>query len=506
MGALLESEFEIRQTIESLRTQNKKITLCHGVFDLLHPGHLEHLSQAARMGDILIVSITADQFVNKGPGRPAFNLKTRMLAMSRIVGIDFVIPSNNTTAIQNIELVRPDYYVKGSEYKDAVNDVTGMIDKERDVVQLYGGKLFFTEGFTSSSTRLINEFMSSQDPETKEWLSEFRKRFSIQQIVEYLEQCSNIRVGIVGEVIIDKYTNCLPLSKSSKDPILAFHRQDSVEIPGGVLAIANNCAMWSKEVHVFSNAALILNDQQNIHEQIDKKIKYFCSKNKSRPLIIKHRYIDSSSKIRLFETYDFNPDSMAGLEEIDFVDILQDKIGDLDLVVVADYGHGLMTKASIDLISESARFLCVNTQSNAGNRGYNTIAKYANANLICLNGSELQLELRDKNPNYFEIVPQYISRMNADYAILTLGGEGMLVFNNAGEYTKVPALASRVVDKVGAGDSVLAIGSLLAYLRAPVEIIGLLCSLVAAHEIGQLGHRTSLSASNLLKSVKGVLG
>lgn len=506
MGSILNSSKELQSILETIRSQNKRITLCHGVFDLLHPGHLEHFSQAAGVGDVLVVSVTSDRHVNKGPGRPVFDLKTRMLALSRIVGIDFVISSDSSNAIANIEQIKPDFYVKGAEYENSSKDLTGMIEREREAVEKHGGKLFFTEGFTSSSTKLINEFMSNYDSETKEWLLNFKIKYSIEQVATYLERASKVRIGIVGEVILDRYTSCLPLSKSSKDPILAFHKQSSVELPGGVLAIGNNCAMWSKEVLVFSDAPLDFESSKSIRNQIDQKVKYFWLKNETRPLIVKHRYIDQGSNIRLFETYEFNPDLLSSLEERDFIYTLRANLLNLDLILVADYGHGLMTKSVIDMISKAAKFLCVNTQANAGNRGYNTIAKYPNANLICLNGSELQLELRDKNPDYFEIVPQYISRMNADYAILTLGGEGMLVFNNAGEYTKVPALASRVVDKVGAGDSVLAIGSLLAYLRAPIEIIGLLCSLVAAHEIGQLGHRTSLSASNLLKSVKGVLG
>lgn len=506
MGVAFESADQLNLILSEKRQEGKKISLCHGVFDLLHPGHLEHFAQAALVGDLLVVSVTSDSFVNKGPGRPAFDLKTRMMALSRIAGIDFIIASNSQNAIMNIEKIKPDFYIKGIEYQKAENDITGMINQERDAVEKYGGKLVFTDGFTSSSTKLINEFLSNHNSATKEWVSKFRSKFSIQQVSEYLEKTAELKVGIVGEVILDKYTSCTALSKSSKDPILAFHKHESVELPGGVLAIANNCATWCNNVGVFSDSHLNPLQYHDVISQLDKKITYFSLENSTRPLIIKHRYFDQSSNIRLFETYEFDPASLNKVDEAAFIESLKRNLSDLDLVIVADYGHGLLTQECISTLSRESRFLCVNTQANAGNRGYNTIAKYPNANLICLNGSELQLELRDKNPDYFDIVPKYISQRNADYAILTLGGEGMLVFNSTGEYTKVPALASHVVDKVGAGDSVLAIGSLLAYLRAPIEVIGLLCSLVAAHEIGQLGHRTSLSKANLLKSVKGVLG
>lgn len=143
MGSILNSSKELQSILETIRSQNKRITLCHGVFDLLHPGHLEHFSQAAGVGDVLVVSVTSDRHVNKGPGRPVFDLKTRMLALSRIVGIDFVISSDSSNAIANIEQIKPDFYVKGAEYENSSKDLTGMIEREREAVEKHGGKLFY---------------------------------------------------------------------------------------------------------------------------------------------------------------------------------------------------------------------------------------------------------------------------------------------------------------------------------------------------------------------------
>jgi sugar/nucleoside kinase (ribokinase family) len=157
------------------------------------------------------------------------------------------------------------------------------------------------------------------------------------------------------------------------------------------------------------------------------------------------------------------------------------------------------------LIETKSKFLGINTQANAGNRGFNTIAKYSKVDLISINGSELQLELRDRNPNYFEIVPKIIKDKNASHAIVTLGGEGLLVFDGKGNHEKVPAIASKIVDKVGAGDAVFIISSLLAKVDAPLKIIGFLANLVAAHEVSQLGHQKSLERSDLLKHAMSIL-
>jgi sugar/nucleoside kinase (ribokinase family) len=126
--------------------------------------------------------------------------------------------------------------------------------------------------------------------------------------------------------------------------------------------------------------------------------------------------------------------------------------------------------------------------------------------LLCLNGSELELEFRVKNLNYKEVVPSIMKSKGASFAVVTLGGKGMMVFDKSGQHCSIPALATKVVDKVGAGDSVLAISALLASQNAPIEIIALLCSVVASHEISQLGHVRGLSTIDMKRFVSSLLG
>ena len=123
-----------------------------------------------------------------------------------------------------------------------------------------------------------------------------------------------------------------------------------------------------------------------------------------------------------------------------------------------------------------------------------------------MNGAELQLELRKRNPDYRQIVPELLASMSATYAIVTLGADGLMVFDNQGGYEKVPALAGKLVDKVGAGDAVFAMASLLAKVGAPLKVIGFLANLVAAHEVSQLGHEKSLTQADLRKHAKSILG
>jgi len=499
------SAIDIAQIVDKIRKDGKTVALCHGVFDLLHPGHFQHFKEASNLADFLIVSITADAFVNKGPGRPLFSSEIRANTLVELEMIDYVMISEHTNAETAINLIKPDFYVKGSEYSNLEDDVTGMIINEKTAVEKHGGIIHFTGGLTSSSSLLINKFYSLIDSQTQKWLNLFKETNGYESVVDSLEKISNLKVLVLGETIVDQYTFCTPLAKSSKDPILAFHQHDTNYFPGGVLAIANSSSGWTLKTKVITFTGLSDERIRDFGNKINSKIECEYIMAKDRPTILKHRYVDSASSSRVFEYYNFSELQLPTDVNNEILSSISNQIGKFDLVIAADYGHSYFSKSIISLIEEKSSFLAINTQANAGNRGFNTIAKYSKVDLISINGSELQLELRDRNPDYIRIVPNIIREKNASFAVVTLGGEGLLVFDNKGDYEKVPALASKVVDKVGARDSVLIMASLLARVNTPLKVIGFLANLVAAHEVSQLGHQKSLNRSDLLKHVRSIL-
>jgi bifunctional ADP-heptose synthase (sugar kinase/adenylyltransferase) len=267
-----------------------------------------------------------------------------------------------------------------------------------------------------------------------------------------------------------------------------------------VLSIANICSEWVAKVTVVTNGkerdlSAFSSSKQNIELRLLES---------DRPTIKKHRFIDLASHHKVFEYYDFDSTDLGNSEIQEFLLLLSD-IDSFDLVIVADFGHGVLVDKIRDLIVNKSRYLCVNTQANAGNRGFNTISKYKRADLFALNSGELQLELRNRNPNYKNVVPKIMKTMGSHRCILTLGGSGLLVFDEHG-YIHAPALALRVVDKVGAGDAVFACASLLSSASMPSSLIGLVCNMIAAHEVNQLGHHSALNPAILLDQVNRVFG
>ena len=147
---------KIKNKLNKLRLKNKKIVLCHGVFDLVHLGHIKHFKSAKSFGDYLIVSLTANKFIKKGPGRPLFNQQQRLEYLKEIKVIDDVIISNSSSAEDIIKLIKPDFYVKGPDYKDNDKDKTKKIIYEKKLVEKFSGKIKYTDDDIYSSTQIIN--------------------------------------------------------------------------------------------------------------------------------------------------------------------------------------------------------------------------------------------------------------------------------------------------------------------------------------------------------------
>jgi rfaE bifunctional protein nucleotidyltransferase chain/domain len=145
--------------------------LAHGVFDVLHHGHIAFLEKAAKLGDELVVSITADAFVNKGPNRPVFTDNQRAVTLGALESVDRVVISESENAIQVINVIKPDFYVKGLEYSH--EDTNGMLQPEIDAVIAHGGMLSILDTPTDSSSRAINIDRPTIPEDAQTWVAEF---------------------------------------------------------------------------------------------------------------------------------------------------------------------------------------------------------------------------------------------------------------------------------------------------------------------------------------------
>jgi rfaE bifunctional protein nucleotidyltransferase chain/domain len=225
---------ELAEITARLKRSGKTVVHAHGTFDLLHVGHVRHLEAARKLGDVLVVTVTADRFVNKGPGRPVFTEGLRAEMLATLAYVDWVAINQAPDAVNVLKTVRPSIYVKGQDYVNPEGDVTGKIMFEREAVEAGGGRIHFTDEATFSSTELINRHFNVYEPHVRDHLNLLRADGGLTDILQLLERVRDYRVVLVGDAIIDEYQYVLPMG----NPQGEHHRhryQDKEVFAGGCL-------------------------------------------------------------------------------------------------------------------------------------------------------------------------------------------------------------------------------------------------------------------------------
>lgn len=482
---------ELRDITAKARDLGQRVVLAHGVFDLLHIGHLRYLRQARDMGDILCVTVSPDRFVDKGPNRPAFDELLRAEAIAALHCVDYVAINAWTTAVETITLLRPDVYVKGSDFKDALSDATGKLQAEKAACEAVGTTLAFTKDVVFSSTSLINRFFSVYPQETQDYLHLFSTRHSHDDVRRTLEAMSGLRVLVIGDTIIDDYRYCTTLGVASKDPVLAVREEHADLFAGGVLAIANHLAGLTAEVRLFTVLGQKDSMEDLVRQNLKSNVELAFVSQPGAPTTVKRRFLDGYGAHKLFEVYLMDDSGLPAAEDAAFVRAVEAAIGDCDLVVVADFGHGAISASMRAMLAAKAPYLAVNTQANAGNRGRHTIGCYSRADFASLALPELLLETRGHKDNAPALAEDVRQRLGAGYLAVTLGKKGSIILEDGTSLT-VPVLAVKVLDRIGAGDAFFAVTALAARLGAPSEVLGLLGNAAGALTVGVMGNQKSV--------------
>lgn len=491
--------------LQALKMEGKRIVHSHGVFDLLHLGHIRHFEEAKRMGDVLVVTVTPDQYVNKGPHRPAFPQDVRAEVIASLGMVDFVAVNRWPMSVETIKMLRPDIYAKGPDYKVASLDITGGIVPEAEAVKAVGGEIRFTDDITFSSSNLLNRHMSSLSPEVNEFLKQFRQKHTSDEVIQQLEGLRGLKVLVLGEAILDEYIYCNALGKSSKEPIIAMQYISKETYAGGALAIANHVADFCDDVRLLTYIGTENPQKEFMTERLKPNVRPVFVDKSNSPTIVKRRFVEKYVVTKLLEIYEINDAPLAEQEDALLCKQLEKDLAEVDVVIAADFGHGLISERAIQLLSKKAKFLAVNTQINAGNMGYHAISRYKRADYVCIHEGEIRLDQRSRTGDLQALVQDLSVRMDCPTIMCTRGKHGSLMYRKSEGFSECPALAGKVVDRIGAGDAVLSLTSLCAAAKLPVDVIGFVGNLAGAQSVAVIGNSASIGRVPLLKSVESLL-
>ncbi|MEM7395707.1 MAG: PfkB family carbohydrate kinase, partial [Verrucomicrobiota bacterium] len=368
-----------------------------------------------------------------------------------------------------------------------------------------GARLAFTRDLVFSSSHLINRHLDVLPEQTRAYLRLFRNRTSSEALLGTVEAMRDLNVLVIGDAIVDEYIYGEALGKSSKDPVMVMRKQAEERYPGGSLLVANQVANFTGRTDLLCLLGDHAEQRNFIEAQIGKNVTPRFFTRTGSATLVKRRMVESYSLNKLLEIYIHDEGEPPKALQDEIAVWLDEHLDQYDLVLCTDYGHGLLTAPLVDRLCQQARFLAVNTQANAGNRGFHTIRRYPRADIACIAEHEIRLEARQQQGDLQPLMDDVAASMGDPLFIVTRGKNGCLVRAPDGHFIELPALTAHVVDRVGAGDAFLAMAALATATGADPESIGFLGNLAGAQAVAAIGSNQQIDARSLQRHLHALL-
>ncbi len=500
---------EAPSVIGPLRAQGKKIVQCHGTFDLIHPGHIIHFEEAKALGDVLVVTITGEKFVNKGPGRPYFNDLLRVKWLAALECVNYVIVVPYPAAVEAIECVCPNIYCKGLEYKDAEVDVTGNIHDDLKTVERLGGEVRYVGSVVFSSTKLLNQHFVPYSTGIRDFCKTLAAEYPARRFREIVDGFQKLKVLVVGDAIFDRYSTVSVQGLTSKNRILSARFRSDETQAGGALAVFRHIREFTPHVKLVS----LVGTESWVEEELGRYIHPDGDeliRASGFTTIVKQRFVEplsegkELSKLFAVNYIDAQPPSQQVQDAV--LERLESMIDHYDLVLVMDFGHGLMQDAVREFVQKRAPFLALNCQTNSNNHGFNiTNRQYYRADTFSLDQMEIMLAVGRRHFDFRAELERMRTKMGAKYAWLTRGGVETIGLKEGEAPCFLPVLEVNIVDTVGAGDAFCALASLAAAQGLPNTIATYMGQLAGAQAVRIVGNSECVRKAHFLKASEAML-
>ena len=472
------------KTVEQLRAiigprpRQKKVIMCHGVFDVVHPGHVRHLLYAKTKGDVLVASLTADEHIMKANFRPYVPEDLRAINLAALEVVDYVIIDRDPTPLQNLGIIQPDYFAKGYEYTSGV--VNPKTEEEMQVLESYGGEVIFTPGDIVYSSSALIELAPPKIATEKLMTLMDAEGIGFGDLYSALDKFKGVRIHVVGDTIIDSYTYCNMIGGMTKTPTMSVLFQKKIDYTGGAAIVAKHLKAAGAEVTfstVLGNDAfkdLVLDDLGKAGVDVQPII------DETRPTTNKNAIVAEGYRLLKVDTLDnrsISDKNVARLKK-------QIAASKADAVVFSDFRHGIFNRHTIpELTSAIAAGVFRVADSQVASR-WGNILEFEGFDLITPNEREARFALGDQDSVVRPLALELHGRSKCKTLILKLGERGVLTYrsNAPGDYRAFFAIDSfveQMVDAVGAGDALLAY-STLAMIATRNEVIASILGTMAA--------------------------
>lgn len=479
------------------RPRGKKVIMCHGVFDIVHPGHVRHLIYAKSKADLLIASLTCDAHVSKAQFRPYVPEELRALNLAALEAVDYVIIDRQPTPLDNIKYLQPDYFAKGYEYVSA--GVHPKTQEELEIIEAYGGEIIFTPGDIVYSSSAFIEMFPPKIASDKLAILMESEGIDFNTLRAAVEAFKGIRIHVVGDTIVDSYTYGTMVGGLTKTPTISIKYEKQVDFVGGAAVVSKHLQTAGAQVK-FSTILgedplkdFVLKDLQSLGVECD-----YVS-DKTRPTTQKHSFIANNYNLLKVDYLDNSSISDKILERF----VASISASHADAIVFSDFRHGIFNHQTIPhLVNGIPEHMLRIADSQVASR-WGNITEFQGFDLITPNEREIRFALGDQDSVIRPLALKLYNKANCKYLILKLGERGIISYRSGSTedpraFFTVDNFVDKLVDAVGAGDALLAYSTLALIATKSIVIASILGSVAAALTCEVSGN-VPLSPTDVLK-------
>ncbi|MCB9845779.1 MAG: adenylyltransferase/cytidyltransferase family protein [Phycisphaeraceae bacterium] len=500
------SHAELLAARDRARSDGRRVVQCHGCFDIVHPGHIRHLRFARAQGDILLVSITADEEIGKGAGRPLIPQELRAENLAALDCVDWVYVEPRPTAAELLCEVRPDVFIKGREYEFNRDP---RFEAEREAVERHGGRVVFSSGdVVFSSTALIAAMERTADPYHRQVLQLSREPdLAPAPLADLIASMRGRRIVVLGETILDTYVLCDQPGVAGESPIMTLRPIERRHYEGGSAIIARHAAALGARPTLVTalpsdDAARALT-RRLLADGVEVR-----ALPVQTPVPEKQRFLVGGQKVVKLDLVE--PLVLDAGQQRALLGLLREALDEgCDAGIIADFGLGMISP----LVAKRG---CALLRSRTGFTAGDVSGR--RSRLLGLRGLDLltpsETELREALRNFDDSLPaatwKMLEQTRARSAIVSLGADGLIAFDRLAQDTDgwdrrvsgrhIPALAPIAVDALGCGDTLLTISTLVRASGGSLLQAAFLGSIGAAHQAQRLGN-LPIGASELRQGV-----
>jgi len=459
------------------RPRVNKVIMCHGTFDLVHPGHIRHLMYAKDHADVLVASLTSDSHINKANFRPFVPQDLRAMNLAALECVDYVIVDDNETPIENLKFIEPDFFAKGYEYSE--QGIHPKTREEMAVIESYGGELLFTPGDLVLSSSAIIETTPPNLATEKLLALLHSEGLNFGDLQNALAKLKGVKVHVVGDTIVDSYIYCSLVGGTAKTPTFSVKHEREVDFPGGAAVVAKHLRQAGAEV-VFST---VLGDdglKDFVLKDLEANgIECRAVIDPTRPTTQKSAFITNGYRMLKVDKLDNRPISEHEVQA------LKDELAKhkMDVVVFSDFRHGIFNKVTIPELADAIPAGAMRVADSQVANRWGNILEFQDFDLITPNEREARFALGDQDSTVRPMALDLYKRARCKLLILKLGERGIITYrapsHEVRAFFTVDSFADRVVDAVGAGDALLSYAA-LSMVVSESNVIGSILGALAA--------------------------